>query len=188
MECQERRLIQGVPVYCYGKVASTMNVAEDILNKGKTGIITATEQSEGRGRYGRNWFSKPGGLYISWILESKEFSHLSELLALAIVKTMESLGIVCKIKMPNDIITDGRKIAGILIIKNGDFYIAGIGINVNNEVGDISARVSVKQILGREVKPTDVLEQFVKTFLISKKQFAEDERLSLQTWSQYLIK
>jgi BirA family transcriptional regulator, biotin operon repressor / biotin---[acetyl-CoA-carboxylase] ligase len=188
MGCKKTSVIQGISVYHYGKVVSTMDTAEEILRKGKTGIVTATEQSRGKGRYGREWFSRPGGLYFSWILKSMEVPHLSELLSLTTVKSLYFFGIICKIKMPNDIIMDGKKIAGILIVKKRDVYVAGVGINVNNETGEASERISIKQILNREVVIDEVLEQFIKTFLTSKKQFAENGRLSLQDWSKYLIK
>jgi BirA family transcriptional regulator, biotin operon repressor / biotin---[acetyl-CoA-carboxylase] ligase len=187
-ECKKTSMIQGIPVYHYGKVVSTMDIAEDILSRGKTGIVVATEQTNGKGRYGRVWFSQTGGLYFSWILKSKEVPHLSEILSLTTVKTLYFFGITCRIQMPNDIITEGKKIAGILIIKKGDTYIAGVGINVNNDVGELSERISVKQSLDKEIETGIVLEQFIKIFLISKKYFVENERLSLQDWSEYLIK
>lgn len=180
--------IEGIPLYCYGRVSSTMDVAEEFVRKGMTGIITAEEQESGRGRYGREWFSPPGGLYFSFILNAEGGFPLSEIVSLSIVKTLESFGISCNINLPNDIITERKKIAGILIVKKEDVYITGIGINVNNDVGDTAERISVRQVLNRRVEKKEVLEQFVKTFLIQKKQFTEDLQASLKNWSEYLIK
>lgn len=181
-------LIQGIPVYYYGRIVSTMDTAEDLLKKGKTGIVVAEEQSKGRGRYGREWFSLPGGLYFSLILQEQEIFNLSEILSISIINTLQDLGISCRIKMPNDIITEGKKIAGILIIKKKDAYIAGIGINVNNETGDAPERISVSRVLNLEIEIDDVLEQFVKNFLICKERFAADLQTSLKEWSKNLLK
>ncbi|MBN1445606.1 MAG: biotin--[acetyl-CoA-carboxylase] ligase [Candidatus Omnitrophica bacterium] len=181
--------ICGIPVYIFGSVSSTMEEAEKLLAKGKNGIICAEEQFEGRGRYGRKWFSPPGGLYFSWILEEGRFSlFLSEILSLSIVESLQTYGISCRIKLPNDIITSGRKISGILILKKQGVYIAGVGINVNNAAGDGRERVSMKEIAGRPVEKHEVLESFIRAFLAYKKAFSENPEAYLQKWSNYLIK
>ncbi len=186
-ECIEE--ICGVPVYFLGKVSSTMDAAGQFLEKGKTGIICAEEQVNGRGRYGNKWFSPAGGLYFSWILEEEAYSFfLSEIISISIVESLKTYGISCKIKLPNDIIASGRKISGILILKKQGFYIAGVGMNVNNDTGDEQERTSIKEIAGRPVNKKAVLENFIKTFLAHKKAFQENADTSLQNWSNYLIK
>ncbi len=178
-----------VPVYFSGKVSSTMDAAGEFLKKGKTGIICAAEQISGRGRYGNKWFSRPGGLYFSWILKEEAYSfYLSEIISLSIVESLKTYGISCKIKLPNDIITSDRKISGILILKKQGFYIAGVGINVNNNTGNDRERVSMKELAGRPVDEKEVLKNFIKTFLAYKKAFQENADTSLQNWSKYLIK
>jgi len=181
--------ICGVSVYFFERVSSTMDEAGEFLKKGKTGIICAGEQINGRGRYGNRWLSRPGGLYFSWILKEEAYSvFLSEIISLSIAESLETYGISCKIKLPNDIIASGRKISGILILKKEGFYIAGVGINVNNDTGDGRERISMKEIAGMPVDKKGVLENFIKTFLAYKKAFSEDSCNSLQKWSKYLKK
>ncbi|MCM8761817.1 MAG: biotin--[acetyl-CoA-carboxylase] ligase [Candidatus Omnitrophica bacterium] len=185
--CEE---MEGIPVYFFGSIISTMDVAEDFLRKGKTGIVVAEEQVAGRGRYGRKWFSLPGGLYLSWILKEESLYplFLSEIISLSVVETLRDFGIDCRIKLPNDIITGGKKIAGILIVKKDKWYITGIGINVNNPVEDIGQQVSIKDITGKEADNKKVLEQFIKVFLQYRKEFYTDSSRPLKQWSEYLIK
>ncbi len=180
--------IEGIPIYRFNSVGSTMDVAGEYAEKGMTGIVLAEKQESGRGRYGRRWLSAPGGLYFSFIIRAEGGFPLSELTSLGIVKTLESFGISCKIKLPNDIISDKKKVAGILIVKKGTVYITGIGINVNNEVADTAERTSMKQIFGRPVEKEEVLKRFVKTFLALKGEFTKDLQSSLKNWSGYLIK
>ncbi|MCX8082641.1 MAG: biotin--[acetyl-CoA-carboxylase] ligase [bacterium] len=188
-EC-ERIIIEGIPVYFFGNVISTMDLADTFLSEGKTGIVVAEQQEKGRGRYGRRWFSPRGGLYLSWILKEEHLYplFLSEMLSLSIVKTLRYFGIDCKIKLPNDIITGGRKIAGILIVKKQGWYIAGIGVNLNNPVEDETHQVSVKDITGRQVDKKKVIEYFIKAFLHYRDEFYTDSSRPLKQWGEYLIK
>ncbi len=180
--------IEGIPVYSYGKVSSTMDLAEQYAGKGKTVLVTAEEQSTGRGRYGRRWSSLPGGLYFSIVSTEEEGFPVSELVSSTIIKTLQFFRINCKIKLPNDIMKDGKKIAGILIVKKRKVYITGIGININNETGDTAERISMKEVLGSFVEKKLVLERFVILFLANRKMFTENLQSSLTEWRTYLIK
>jgi len=187
IRCEE---VEGIPIYYLKDVSSTMDVADEFLKEGKTGIVVAERQEKGRGRYGRRWFSPLGGLYLSWILKDDPLfpQFLSEMLSLSVVETLRYFGIDCRIKLPNDIIINGKKIAGILIMKKENWYIAGIGININNPVEDEGQQVAVKDIIRKEVDKDVVLEQFIKVFLEIKSIFYRDTGVSLKMWSEYLIK
>lgn len=103
-------------------------------------LIIAGEQSQGRGRYGRIWFSPKGNLYMTLI---QPITHppdqISIVVAVAVAQVLKRL-IGCAsiagddntltIKPPNDILVNGQKIAGILIEEHDPFYSIGIGINV----------------------------------------------------------
>jgi len=182
--------IEGIPVYYFGRVTSTMDVADGFLREGKTGIIVAEQQEKGRGRYGKIWHSPSGGLYLSWILNGESLYpiFLSEIISLSIVETLRYFGIDCRIKLPNDIITGGKKIAGILILKRDEWYIAGIGININNWVEDKTGQVAMKDITGSYIDKKSVLEQFIKIFLRYRNDFYRDSSIPLKQWSEYLIK
>lgn len=118
-----------------GKIDSTQTYAHDLIAHGnatnKT-IIVADAQSAGRGRYRRPWISHHGNLYASFIYADEERdARLSYVVAIAVLDVLESLGINAKIKWPNDILIDDKKVAGILIEYYGRFVVVGIGINIS---------------------------------------------------------
>ena len=101
-------------------------------------IVTATEQTAGRGRYGRSWEAPAGkALLYSAILRppAGENALLSLLVAIATAEAIESAAPVdCAIKWPNDVWIEERKVAGILIeARPPHWAVVGIGINVSIE-------------------------------------------------------
>ncbi|MGI6596105.1 MAG: biotin--[acetyl-CoA-carboxylase] ligase [Candidatus Ratteibacteria bacterium] len=185
--CEE---LNGVPVYFFDTVISTMDVAEEFFKEGKTGIVVAKQQEKGRGRYGKRWYSPEGGLYFSWILKGEPLYplFLLEILSLSVAETLKYFGIDCRIKLPNDIITNGKKIAGILIVKKGDCYITGIGININNTLEDKTLQVSVRDIIGKDIAEKRVLKKFINIFLQYKQGLYIKPDKHFKQWSEYLIK
>ena len=120
----------------FDKIPSTQDYAHEMISSGHATdctAILAAAQSAGRGRYRRTWVSHHGNLYISFIFNSPERdARLSYAIAVAVAETVASFGIHPTIKWPNDILVDGKKVAGILIEYAGRFVIMGIGINVNS--------------------------------------------------------
>lgn len=101
-------------------------------------VVTAAEQTAGRGRQGRTWTAPPGkALLYSAILRPLDERHLLLPLAvpLAVCEAAEELapGIECAIKWPNDVWVDGRKLAGVLIeAKPQDGWaVIGVGLNLS---------------------------------------------------------
>jgi len=95
-------------------------------------LVTAGEQSAGRGRQGREWSAPPG----SAVLMSLVLRELHELLPLtAAVAICEALPVEARIKWPNDVWIEGRKVAGILIEgrPQESWAVLGIGLNVTTE-------------------------------------------------------
>jgi len=104
-------------------------------------LVIADEQTAGRGRLDRKWFTPKGtALAFSLILrpaakEKPQLTRIVGLAALAIVDSLRSGGLVAQIKWPNDVLLGGRKVAGILVesVWSGeevDCVIIGIGVNV----------------------------------------------------------
>ncbi|MCD6407822.1 biotin--[acetyl-CoA-carboxylase] ligase [bacterium] len=184
--------IGGENIYFFEVVDSTMEIARDFIKENKKGIIVSSRQEKGRGRYGRRWFSPEGGLYFSWIIEEREKHkyYLTELVSYSLLKTIESFGIPgCGIKFPNDIIVNGKKIAGVLLEKLGKYYIIGIGVNVNNEIEKkVEGAVSMKEITGREIEKEEVLEIFIRSVKENEMKFERNLKFYLNKWSEYLIK
>ncbi len=102
--------------------------------------VTAQEQTAGRGRFQRHWVSPRGEniyatLYFTVPLGSGYLCNLGQLMAFACAKVLRGIGFQAQIKWPNDILIQGKKIAGVLTetVTQGDNIgvIIGIGINVN---------------------------------------------------------
>jgi len=152
-----------------GEVSSTNDVA---LAAGRDGAaegvaILADRQSAGRGRLGRTWESPPGvGIYTSVLLRPRLPASLAPLLTLAAgiaaAETIQEVTrLAARLKWPNDVQLDGRKVAGILIEgttlagRLGE-AVVGIGINVNQEAADFppglgGGATSLRLALGRGV-------------------------------------
>jgi BirA family biotin operon repressor/biotin-[acetyl-CoA-carboxylase] ligase len=95
-------------------------------------VVTAREQTAGRGKPGNVWYSPPGGLYFSVILKPrKNPDDLSEFTLLAARAVVRALPVKAEIKLPNDILVEGKKICGILTEMTGSALIVGVGLNVN---------------------------------------------------------
>ncbi len=139
------RLPPGFCLHRVEAVGSTNDEAKRRLNDGAAAgtIVWALEQTGGRGRDGRSWSSPRGNLYASIILRPvgapAVVAQLGFVAALAVGAAVERLvpapGVVT-FKWPNDVLLDGRKIAGILLESEGaraegvDGIVMGIGINV----------------------------------------------------------
>lgn len=97
-------------------------------------VVTADEQSAGRGRQGRTWFAPAGtALLYSAILRPLGDRPLLPLaVPLAVAEAAESVAPVsCEVKWPNDVWIEGRKVAGVLIEgRPGSWGVIGVGLNV----------------------------------------------------------
>ncbi|GAB4502852.1 MAG: hypothetical protein Fur0035_24090 [Anaerolineales bacterium] len=104
-------------------------------------LVIADEQTAGRGRAQRRWFTPPGAaLALSLILrpspaEQAQAGRLTGLAAVALVNALQKYQLSAQIKWPNDILLDGKKTAGILVesawqAEKMDSVIIGIGVNV----------------------------------------------------------
>ena len=128
----------GSPHRHFASVGSTNTVARELAAAGAPHgtIVTAAEQTAGRGRQGRSWTAPPdSALLYSGILRPLEPRHsiLPLAVPLAVCEVAEQLrpGISCKVKWPNDIHLDGRKLAGILIEARPQDGWAVIGVGLN---------------------------------------------------------
>lgn len=145
----------------FASIDSTMRAAAD-LDIGD--VVLADEQTAGQGRHGHGWHSPAGsGLYCSMVLKPNPVLTLA--LGLAAVEAIEKVaGVRCDIRWPNDLMLDGRKVAGILVQIAGDKAIAGIGINLNQTAfpPDLAAiATSLRIHTGREIPRDDLLAALV---------------------------
>ena len=109
----------------FNTVGSTNDVASTLAAQGVEGaVVIADEQTAGRGRRGRTWFSPPGsGLYISVVLtlararvdRDRAMALLTLAAGVALAEAVEAVtGLSIEIKWPNDLLLGGRKLGGIL--------------------------------------------------------------------------
>jgi BirA family transcriptional regulator, biotin operon repressor / biotin---[acetyl-CoA-carboxylase] ligase len=121
----------GVPRLHLRRVDSTNTRARELAVAGAPHgtLVTATEQTAGRGRQGRTWTAPPGrALLFSLVIREPP-----RLLPLAAgVAVAEVAGDAARVKWPNDVLVEGRKVAGVLVEgrPQEDWAIAGIGVNV----------------------------------------------------------
>lgn len=134
----------GKNILSFIEIDSTNNMAKKIAKEYPEGtIIISEKQTSGRGRRGRIWSSPFGsGLYFSVLLKPKlpiiTIPRLTILAGVVVAKSLEKLGVNVKLKWPNDIILENKKIGGILSemsLEGNDieYVILGIGINVHTE-------------------------------------------------------
>ncbi len=129
-------------VIIYEKTESTNTLAKEFIAKNCVDgtLIIAKEQTAGKGRLGRSFSSPAGeGLYMSLILKPdvplEIISQITIPIAQALIETLKKVcNIPAQIKWPNDILINGKKVAGILTELKNEYVIIGIGININNSV------------------------------------------------------
>ena len=131
-------------------------IAKKPVGKNLLKAIFSSSQKYGQGQFGRNWHSPKGGVWVSAAINREDFNTSnSELyglaVALAIVERLERIGINVKIKWPNDLWFEGKKLGGILprLFSRGGkprLLRVGIGLNVFNNVP--KEGISLKQIIG----------------------------------------
>ncbi len=128
----------GAPHRHYRRTDSTNTRARELAEAGAPGgtIVTADEQTAGRGRQGRIW-SAPAGkalLYSALLRPLGDRPLLPLAVALAVCEAAEELvpASTCQIKWPNDVWIEGRKLAGILIETRtqDDWAVIGVGLNL----------------------------------------------------------
>ena len=130
-----------IAVKKFGRITSTQAYAEKRKKYGKNVIVTAKEQTAGKGTKGRTFSSRRGGVFLSALFYYKNLPADKSFLIMAgtctaVCKTLEDGGIPARIKWPNDVYAGGKKICGILtentIYSGGICSVCGIGLNVNN--------------------------------------------------------
>ncbi|MDI6901074.1 MAG: biotin--[acetyl-CoA-carboxylase] ligase [Anaerosomatales bacterium] len=127
-------------------VASTNDDAKAAARAGAAEgtVVIAASQSAGRGRFGRTWESPSGGAYTSVVLRPAmppvAVSPLALVVACGIARGLDALGVRLGIKWPNDLVLDGRKVAGVLLEMSAEadiveWVVAGWGLNVRRPLG-----------------------------------------------------
>jgi len=156
-------------------LTSTLSTQGDVLKLAEQGqaegaVVIAEEQTGGRGRFGRQWFSPPGkGIWMSVLLRPdlplQHTPQLTLLTGVAVCRAIRTCtGADAGIKWPNDLLIDGRKVCGILLESTVEdhevrYCIAGIGVDVNFDPEDYpedltTIATSLKMATGQAVDRT----------------------------------
>ncbi len=202
--------ILGKNILAYRTLGSTNQLGFRLAESGvgEETLIVADEQTKGKGRMGRSWYSPPRlGLWMSLILRPDippfKASGLSICAGLALAQAIKGFtGLDAKIKWPNDCLINGRKVGGILLelsaeLDRTNFVIAGIGVNVNHLLSDFPKKLSldatsIRIEYGKEVSRIKLLVLFLKKFeaiyLDFKKNGLAPQRQSIKKFSSLLGK
>ena len=141
MDAQKVELLlhQPCPIRCYGNIDSTNAVAKAWALEGAThgATVLADHQHAGHGRMGRSYYSPPGGLYMSVVLDVGDMppGMVTTLAAVCVLRSVQALtGQVLQIKWVNDMLFEGKKVCGILaerlsMQRQLSRVVLGIGIN-----------------------------------------------------------
>ena len=164
----------GVPqAGLFRRLGSTFDAIHDLGAQGAPHgtVVLAAEQTAGRGRDGRTWHSPAGGVWLGALLRPAraELGAVSLRIGLVVADVVDELAgrPAARLKWPNDVLLDDRKVAGILCEGRwqGDalqWLAIGVGINVTN---DVPAAVRATAVALAEAVPgvrrIDVLDRLV---------------------------
>lgn len=149
-------------------------------------VVYTSHQTDGRGRLSRKWIDTgENNIYMTFCLKpSCEFqeiySNLTQYLSVVLCKTLEKYGVDSKIKWPNDVLVDGKKIAGILSetsMQGSSFkgIALGIGVNLNTSQTLLDSidkpATSLAVILNKEIDREEFLKTLTDEFFLNYNKF-----------------
>ena len=150
--------------YFFDSLSSTQDFAHMLTTSSDTSfpfVVLTDFQTGGRGRRGVNWASPKGGVWMSLAFESElETSELFSMLILTVFVISEAInsqiGVNPQIKWPNDLLIEGKKVAGILMdteIESGKLtkVTIGIGINSNNDLELTKGQILDKSTISYDI-------------------------------------
>lgn len=185
-------------IHYFDETSSTMEIAKDLARKGCPDftVVIAGRQKKGRGRLKRVWISDDGGLYFTLVLRPKLpivlSARVSFLASLTLARVLQQwCKIDAKVKWPNDILVQERKISGMLTELEAEsdqvnFINIGIGINVNNDPSSSGPQASsIKKILGESVSRKELLARFLDE--LETRMQNKDLGGVVSEWKQYSL-
>ena len=194
-----KRII-GRRVLSFSTLPSTMDKAGELVGQGAVEgtLVITSEQTVGRGRMGRSWLTPVGNVAMSVILYPKA-EHLPKMImisSLAVARSIEAVfKLETELKWPNDVMVNGRKIAGILIesaVKDGrvEYVIIGIGVNINMktatypEIADTATSLSNE--MGGELSKGKLVDRLIIELDSLYSSLQENDKAVFQEWRRRL--
>jgi BirA family transcriptional regulator, biotin operon repressor / biotin---[acetyl-CoA-carboxylase] ligase len=167
-------------------------------------LILAERQSGGRGRGSNTWWSGPGALTLSLVLEprriglpTERFPQVALAFGLAVCQVIEETlpGTAVGLKWPNDVFLRGKKVSGILIESSNAAsgrLVAGIGLNVNNSLAAAplelrATAVSMIDVAEQSLDRTGVLIALLGRIELWLAALARDETAVFDRWRSYCV-
>ena len=170
----------GQELFYFDSIDSTNTKAKEMAEKGYPSgtLVVADQQTAGKGRRGRSWDSPAGtGIFLTLMLKPdinpNNASMLTLVAALATAKAINDVtGAAARIKWPNDIVVNGKKICGILTEMSAQFdyinhIVIGIGFNVHNETFPEDIRETASSLYlecGKHFHRAEIIERFLSHF------------------------
>lgn len=160
-------------IFNFDELESTSDYLKNKKDKKEWDLVIAKIQTSGRGRRGNRWVSPPGAGLFSFALKEdinlsmEEYSKLPLVVGIALLEGLKDVvELDYKFKWTNDIYLQDRKLSGILVEKVEDFFIIGIGININNLefLGRSKNGVSLKKVSGDEYEILGVIKKIINSF------------------------
>jgi BirA family transcriptional regulator, biotin operon repressor / biotin---[acetyl-CoA-carboxylase] ligase len=146
-------------------------------------LVTAGEQRAGRGRQGRTWSAPPGRALLSSLVLRDPPRLLPLLAGVAVAQVAEHAGVSAQVKWPNDVLVDGRKVAGILVEGRPQerWAVLGIGLNVAVELellpAELRATAATMGLPAEQIEPT-----LARLLGALERRLSEPEQATLAAW------
>ncbi len=195
----------GRKLFCYDEIDST-NLALRRLegeDHAHGALAVADKQTAGRGRRGRTWQSPAGSSIFMSILLKPDIAPgqapmMTIVMAYSVAKAIRNLtGLDAKIKWPNDIVLNGKKVCGILTEMSAEidfvqYVIIGIGINVNTEIfpDEIRETATSLYIEGKKrVKRSGLIAEVFREFEKDYEEFMDKKNLEeiMEPYNELLV-
>ena len=189
----------GKKIVHFFRTDSTNRVAQQLAAEAAPHgtVVLAEEQTAGRGRFGRPWYSEAtNGIYVSIIirppLAPTAAPVLTLMAAVAVQQALSSAGFAPDIRWPNDVLINGKKVCGILTEMNAEldrlyWLVLGIGLNVNHrvmpaELKEIATSLQIET--GKHFSRLQILAALLKELQkIYRRLLAEGSQAVIRRWT-----
>lgn len=182
-------------IYFYERTDSTNNDAARLAQEGapEGTLVLAEEQYGGKGRRGRSWVTPAGSAIAMSMLVRPQIrpdhvSMITLVIGMAVARACrEFCGVEAKIKWPNDVVVDGRKISGTLTEMSSEIECvryAVIGTGINTFIEQFPSELqhtanSLHRIMGKKPDRAGLVAEVMKWFEINYEKFLQTENLCL---------
>lgn len=164
--------------------------------------VVANSQRAGYGKYQRSWVSSPGNLYLSFVCflhqKSSEIYALPFIISISIAEALSSFGLDhIKLKWPNDLICDGKKVGGVLIESGPCFpsegspdllsFVVGIGINLVSSPDHVDYKTTYLREQGIEIDRLSLIKKIIERVIVWRDSYKNKIKDIFSCWQDYSL-